>query len=1216
MFKVRVPASFLVTVFISATAVSSFAAASVDVRSGVLPLYFEANHGQADERAQFFARGREHTIYLGADGATIALKQEIRNSSGAPVSDPARWRLGNRAGSETGAPADGKGRGEGESKIASDNSTIRLVRLSLPGSNPGSAATPQEKLPGRVNYLLGNNPAQWQQGVATFGKVRYGHVYPGVDLIYYGNEQDLEYDFEIAPGVDPSVIAIRFDGADRMEIDGKGDVVLHVGDTQLRQRRPVAYQTIGGSRREIPARYQLKDRQTIVFALGRYDRAHSLVIDPILSYSTYLGGSKGDIGWAIAVDANGSAYVAGDTLSVFKKLPVSGEQTNSGGGTKYGGDAFIARLDFNGTNLSLGYLTYFGGNGLDGGIGIAVDGAGAAYVTGYTTSSNFPVFLASGAPALVQTNIGGTNLAGFNSHYSDAFLTKLDMNGFGVYSTYLGGEFSETGSDVVVDAAGAAYVVGYTDSALIYRATNWVQTTVCTNSICGAAKNATNTALVRLLVASAMVTNTVVKTNLTTTNIIDTIIATNLIGSTQLTVGFPIAGAVQTNNAGAGDFQNADLFVSKVSPDGSALIYSTYLGGGGDDFGTGIGVAADGTASVAGWTESADFPVTNALQFLPGGRRDAVVARLDASGSSLIFSTYLGGAQNDVSYRLAVDPPGNTYVTGGTGSSDFPSTPGALNKGGVFASDAGGSTWTNTSSGILHTIIRTVLADPFNAGVLFAGTPRGVFKSTDNGATWSASNTGMVNRSVNTLAMDPTDGTPLLAGTTVGLFQSSDGGLSWTNDSPGLGTPDVRAILFTPGSPTNLYVGTSAGVFVNTNLATNWLARNSGLSKSVRALVADPGSPTTLYAGTDGGVYKSTNGGINWRSASSGLKTKTSRALVLDPSSPETLYLGTTKGFYKSVNAATNWTLLTNGLNRPSINALLLDTSASSTIYAGTTNGLFKSTDAGMNWFPSQSNLTTLDVSALAFPAGSTATLYAGTRGTNFAGGTNDAFLVKFAPDGQSLVYAFTIGGDKNDEAWDVAVDPMGNAFVTGQTASKKFPTAGSFTSTNAYQTNLAGKIDAFVAAFDSTGATNLFSIYLGGKSYDFGHGIALDPSGNAYIVGRTESSKFPTTNTVPGSAYGSSRDAFVTKLLTAAPFLSVQMIAVPNQDVFPPVVDVRLAVSWPASAPEFVLECREPSALGWMPVVQPPVVINGRRQVILPTSAASCLFRLRSVIQ
>ena len=243
---------------------------------------------------------------------------------------------------------------------------------------------------------------------------------------------------------------------------------------------------------------------------------------------------------------------------------------------------------------------------------------------------------------------------------------------------------------------------------------------------------------------------------------------------------------------------------------------------------------------------------------------------------------------------------------------------------------------------------------------------------------------------------------------------------------------------------------------------------------------------------------------------------------------------------------------------------------------------------------------------ALAFPAGSTATLYAGTRGTNFAGGTNDAFLVKFAPNGQSLAYAFTFGGNKNDEAWDVAVDPMGNAFVTGQTASKNFPVAGTFTSTNAYQTNLAGKIDAFVAAFDATGATNYFSIYLGGTKNDFGQGIALDPSGNTYVIGRTESSKFPTTNSVPGSSFGDGRDAFVTKLLTSSLPMSAQFLAAGGQVV----------ISWPASSPEFILECREPSGVAWMPVAQSPVIVDGRRQVTLPASAATCLFRLRSINQ
>jgi len=1196
---------------VSSSAEPAFPGSASISRLGSLPLYFEANQGQADERVQFFARGREHTIYLSPDGATIALKE-----SRAPDRNDQQAEKG-RARSD--APHPAMGRGE------STNSTIRFVRLNLTGANPAAVPVGQEKLGGRVNYLLGNDAGRWQQGVPTFGKVQYDQVYPGVDLVYYGNEQELEYDFIVATGADASVIALHFDGADRLEIDSRGDLILHAGGARLRQHRPVAYQTIDGARREVTARYQLKDRQSVGFVLGRYDRAHPLIIDPILSYSTYIGGSKGDIGWAIAADANGSAYVAGETLSIIKKLPTSGQQTNSGGGTKYGGDAFVARLDFAGTNLSLGYLTYLGGSGLDGAVGIAVDAAGSAYITGYTSSSNFPAFQAAGAPGLVQMNIGGTNVTAFKSFRSDAFVTKLDTNGLGVYSTYLGGEFSETGVDIAVDGAGAAHVVGYTDSALIFRATNWVQTMRCTNVVnctdsvcvtnysCGPTVNTTNTTFVRLIMVNTVITNTTVRPTVTTTNLASTntvstsfltIVDTTTFDSERLTLGFPLASPVQTNNHGSAEIETADLFVSKINADGSALVYSTYLGGAVDDFGTGIAVDAAGNALVSGWTESTDFPATNAILPVLSGGRDAIVAKFDAGGA-LTYATHLGGLRNDLAYRVAVDDSGNAYVTGATGSPDFPTTPGAFNRGGVFSSDAGGVNWTNTSGGIQHAIINTVLADPFNPGVLYAGTPRGVFKSVDNGSTWAASSTGLVNRTVNTLTIDPASGTPLFAGTAGGLFQSTDGGLTWTNDGK-LGTIDVRTIVFEPGNPSTIYAGTAAGVYVNTNLATNWLARASGLNRSVRALAVDPATPSTLYAATDGGLYKSTNGGVNWKSSGSGLKTKTSRALALDPSSPQTLYLGTTRGFYKSVNAATNWTLITNGINRPAINTLLLDTNATSTLYAGTTNGLYKSIDAGANWSLSQSNLDTRDVSALAFPAGGTSTVLAGARGSSFVGGTgntNDAFLVKLAPDGQSFGYAITFGGNRNDEAWDVAVHTNGHAFVIGQTASKNFPVIGALVDSTSAGTNLTGKIDAFVAEFDATAATNVFSVYLGGKKNDFGHGIALDPSGNAYLVGRTDSSRIPaSTNTAALSTFSGSRDAFVAKLLTGSPPMSLAFTAAGDQVI----------VSWPASAPEYSLECREPAASRWMSVTQPRRVVNGRHQVALPASAASCLFRLR----
>ncbi len=1186
-------------------------------RFGNLPLYFEANRGQADEHIQFFARGQNHTIYLSRDGATIALRE---GSAGAIDSSSAKVSTRSK-------PLKG-----------TNISSVRFVQMTLVGANPTPSFAGQQELAGRVNYMLGNNPANWQRAVPTFAKVQYDRVYPGVDLVYYGKEQELEYDFAVAPQADPSAIQLHFEGADRLQIDARGDLILHVGSSELRQHKPVVYQIIAGKRHEVRARYQIQDSKTVFFALGKYDRWHTLVIDPVLSYSTYLGGSKGDVGWAIAVDAGGSAHVAGETLSVLKKLPTSGEQLEPGGGTKYGGDAFVARLDFDETNqsLTLGYLTYFGGDGLDAAIGIAVDGAGSAYITGYTTSTNFPVFP---VPGVVQPNIAGSIVldeedgkvyGSFNSHYTDAFVTKLDTNGFGVYSTYLGGDFSETGSDIAVDTTGCAYVVGYSDSALIYVSTNWVQTTRCTNSVCGPITHYTNTTYVRLLVANALATNTVINVKSGTTNTIDTITETTLIGSVQIATNFPVISAVQTNNGGFSNILSADLFVAKLSADASALIFSTYLGGVDEDFGSGIGVAPDGSVSVSGWTESVDFPVTNAFQGeFAGGvetivrrrrdsgasipqSRDAVVAKLTPTGDSLVFSTYLGGSRNDDARRLAVDAAGATYVTGTTGSPDFPSTPGALNQGGVFTSTNTTATWSLSSSGLSHTVVDALIADPFNPGTLYSGTPRGVFKSIDNGASWTGLSTGLVNRTVNTLAIEPLTGSPVYAGTVAGLFQSTDGGLSWTNAETQLGSPNVRAILFDSVTGTNLFLGTSSGVYARTN-DTNWSMRNMGLrSRSVRALVDDPAS--ILYAGTDGGVYRSTNEGVNWTKMNKGLKTTKVSALVIDPADASTLYAGTTKGIYKSMDAGTNWAILTNGIGRPTINSILIDPTLSSLLYAGTANGLFRSSDAGASWSLSQSNLSTRDVSALVFAPGSTDTIYAGTRGTNFAGGTNDAFLVKFAPDGLALEYALTFGGNRNDEGWDVAVDADGNAYVIGETASRNFPVTPS---ANSSETNLWGKIDAFVTKFDTNGATKLFSMYFGGNKRDFGYGIDLDPAGNTYIVGRTDSTKLPTTNSLQTInadplKFGGKRDAFVAKLMTAPPVLTVQPIFSSSSSGLPGFNPSQLLVSWPAPAFEFTLEAREPESTEWIPVTAPVKVVNGRHQVILPASDTTLLFRLR----
>jgi hypothetical protein len=458
----------------------------------------------------------------------------------------------------------------------------------------------------------------------------------------------------------------------------------------------------------------------------------------------------------------------------------------------------------------------------------------------------------------------------------------------------------------------------------------------------------------------------------------------------------------------------------------------------------------------------------------------------------------------------------------------------------------------------------------------------------------------LVNRSILTLALDSSNAV-LYAGTAGGLFSSTNAGLNWDTNGAGITSTSIRALLFPPDTNGVVYAGTSGGVFKRDGGATNFVALNAGLkNRSVNVLVQPASDLTVLYAGTDGGVFKSTNSAANWKGSSAGLKTKKTLAMALDPSNAEVLYAGTSKGLFKSTDAATNWVQMTNGMGRPSVNALLVDPVLPSTLYAGTSDGLFKSLDAGVNWTPSDTNLTTRLVAALAFATGSTTTLYAGTKGTNFAGGTNDAFLVKIAPDGSSLNYAFTLGGSKSDEAWDVAVDAMGYAVLTGSTASKNFPVAGS---SFASQTNNAGHTDVFVTKVDPTGSSNIFSIYLGGKANDVGHGLALDPLGCVYVVGQTSSSRFIVTNAIQPTFSSGGNDAFVLKLLPA-PGMTLAREG------------KNLVLSWIPFPNPYVLESRDPLDLEsrWTPMSQVPVLRDGHNVLVLPASDACRVFRLRAL--
>jgi hypothetical protein len=540
--------------------------------------------------------------------------------------------------------------------------------MKLLGGNAKGRVVGLDELPGRSNYFIGNDPKKWRTNVPSYARVKYEGVYPGVDLVYYGNQRQLEYDFLVAPGADPNQIKLSFAGADGMRLDpASGDLVLKVGEDEVRLQKPAVYQPTVAAVSSFDARrlslvtrhcsFVLASNNQLAFRVAGYNPKCALVIDPVLSYSTYLGGSGGDIGQGIAVDSSGNAYVAGTTDSTDFPTANPLQATNLGNG-----DAFVAKLNPAGSALI--YSTYLGGSGVDEAHGIAVDSSGNAYVTGLTYSYDFPT-----VNPLQTSNHGG----------DDAFVAKLNAIGSAlVYCTYLGGSSVDEVYGISVDSSGNAYVAGMTGST-DFPTVDPIQ---ATNK---AAAMGEPTAFVAKLNASGSAL--VYSTYLGGSNEDEAYgIAADPSGNAYVTgmtgsTDFPItAGALQTTcNGGAGCAQyGGDAFVSKLNPTGSALVYSTYLGGSSYDYGGGVAVDSSGKAYVTGYTLSADFPTANPFQATCDGCNaseyigDAFVAKLNAAGSALVYSTYLGGSSDDKAYGIAVDSSANAYVTGYTYSTDFP----------------------------------------------------------------------------------------------------------------------------------------------------------------------------------------------------------------------------------------------------------------------------------------------------------------------------------------------------------------------------------------------------------------------------------------------------------------------------------------------------------------------------------------------------------------
>ncbi len=575
------------------------------VRMPRLGVSFEKNTGRWPKQVEFVARTGQGTLFLTRREMVLALR--------------------------------GKGK-------------AAALRLKLQGANPRVAAVGVKKLPGIVNYFLGNDPGKWRTNIPTYSGVRMAGIYPGIDLVTYGAGKGgaLEYDFVVKPGADPRRIRLALSGAKSLKARN-GALVASTACGDVLLNRPYAYQTVAGVRKQVACSYTL-ERNRVAFQVARYDTARPLVVDPVLEYSVCLGGVASEYGLGLCVDGSGAAYVTGYTFSAAFPTSSGAYSVSHNGG---GNDAFVAKLGSGGTRLD--FSTFLGGSGGDYGKGIAVDRTGAAYVAGQTYSTDYPSTVGA-----YDTSLDGS---------TDAVVTKLSPAGNVLaYSTFLGGAGHEDASDIAIDSDGSAFAVGCTQSTNFPTSVGAHDTTLIGGQDAFVTKltpDGSSLTFSTYLGGTGWTTGTAIA--------IDSSSAVYITG---------IAGAGFPTTGGAYDISHngyEDAFVTKLNTSGTGITYSTFLGGAYADFGLDIAVDGAGAAYVTGATQSSNFPTsTLAYDRSRNGNTDAFAAKLSPDAKTLAYSTFLGGSLADYGHAIAVDSNGAAHVAGQTASTDFPTSGGAF----------------------------------------------------------------------------------------------------------------------------------------------------------------------------------------------------------------------------------------------------------------------------------------------------------------------------------------------------------------------------------------------------------------------------------------------------------------------------------------------------------------------------------------------------------
>ncbi len=944
---------------------------------GQLPLSFEVNQGQVDSRVRFLARGKGYGIFLTDNGAAFSL----------------------------------------------GGSTLHMH---LQNAATSARITGVDQLPGKVNYIVGNKSSDWRTNIPTYERVRYEQIYNGIDLIYYGNQRQLEYDFVIAPGASFKQIRLAFDGAGKLNLNRSGDLIIKSGAQAITLLRPKAYQDIDNKRREVSVRYSLKPRGEVTFKVGNYDKSQPLVIDPLLVYSTYLGGSGQDTGNGIAVDSSGNVYIAGQTVS--PEFPTTLPLPAAYGGNT---DAFVTKLNANGSALV--YSTFLGGNLNDVATSIAVDNAGNAYVTGETNSGNFPVL-----NALHPTLSGNP---------SDAFVAELNSTGSAfVYSTYLGGHSDDSANAIAIDNSGNAYVAGSTSST-DFPTTNPVQANRSGHSIFKSTNAAGDWAPSDSGLAASLIIDLAFQPG--NSSIIYAATDTGLFKSTD-------SGANWSLLPASPSFIYSDLALDPVNP---AIIYVATNGGvfkstdGGNSFtpsNNGIGTSVQ-TIVVN--------PVTpNILYATVGG--------------GPYFKSVDGGAswsQNFVSGASRVDSI--------TINPNTPTTLYADTNRGISRSTDSGANWTELNTGIPDFLsVNSLTIDPAQ-NVIYAATTFGIWKSAIGSNTWA--NIGNVFFSVLSVAFDPTNASVLYANTAVQIRKSIDGGNSWNESNTGYPGTRIASLVVNPMQPSTLFIGTTStsDVFVtklsaggasqiySTYLGGNLLDQGNGIALDAAGNAYVTGFTSSFDFPTANALQA--NRGDSFNASGDAFITKLNpsgsalvystylgadfndagRAIAVDTNGNAYVCGSTGSQFFPTVNAfqSQNASLFNDAF------VTKINTAGSALIYSTYLGGINSDDCLGITIDAAGSAYITGNTDSHDFPT--VAPVQAALNGP-----FNDAFITKLAPSGSSLVQSTFLGGTNHDGGRGIALNSSQNVYVVGTTSSIDFPVQ------NPLQPSFGGGSDVFIA--------------------------------------------------------------------------------------------------------------------------------------------------------